>query len=200
MEVTKWPGAASTAPAVVNTLVGGADMAQRTCSVPDCGRVHRAHGLCDSHLYRQRHGLPMTVIPARPRGTPEERFWAKVDKSGECWVWTGTKTAIRYGWFGVSSTPRRSVSAHRFAYERAHGPIPAGLTIDHLCRNPLCVNVAHLEAVSMRENNRRSDSPTAVNARKTHCVHGHVLDRVLPNGGRYCGECARLRSARRHVA
>ena len=79
--------------------------------------------------------------------TPEERFWAKVDKTDDCWLWTANRTNAGYGHFWLD---RRMVLAHRFAYELLIGPIPDGLTLDHLCRVRACVNPAHLEAVTNR--------------------------------------------------
>jgi len=65
---------------------------------------------------------------------------------------------------------------HRIAYEFALGPIPDGLTLDHLCRNTICCNPAHLEPVTLRVNTLRGTSPIADNARKTHCKNGHPFD------------------------
>src|SRR5574341_1759443 len=103
-----------------------------------------------------------------------ERFWEKVSGSDDpkaCWLWMGAKTKRSYGKFqaGTRLAPR-VVQAARFAYEDRIGPIPEGLDLDHLCRNPPCVNPAHLEPVTNAENQRR--------ARKTHCAQGHLLSGI----------------------
>ncbi len=93
------------------------------------------------------------------------------------------------------------VYAHRAAYELYVGPIPEGLTIDHLCRNTLCVNPAHLEAVTMRENILRGTGPSAQAARKTHCLRGHPFDDgntlFRATGKRVCRACQRVHREKR---
>lgn len=80
----------------------------------------------------------------------EAVFWTTVDKRPDgCWVWTAHGNNRGYGRFRVGG---RQAYAHRVAYELRNGPIPPGLTIDHLCRNKMCVNPAHLEPVTLREN------------------------------------------------
>ncbi|QNJ58340.1 HNH endonuclease [Gordonia phage YorkOnyx] len=94
---------------------------------------------------------------------PIERFMRHVDKSGECWLWTGTTVGStrRYGSFRSTTNQNDpKVYAHRWIYEQSVGPIPAGHDIDHVkdrgCTSPLCVNPAHLEPVTHAENMRRA--------------------------------------------
>jgi hypothetical protein len=95
-----------------------------------------------------------------------ERFRNKVAVRADCWIWIGARHEQGYGHYLRGK-------AHRFAYEHFVGPIPAGLEIDHLCRIPPCVNPAHLEAVTPRENQLRGYGWSGRNARKTHCPQGH---------------------------
>jgi hypothetical protein len=95
----------------------------------------------------------------------ETRFWSKVSK--DCWFWIGSKGRGGYGSFRVDGKNRL---AHRVAYELARGTIPPGMTVDHLCRIPACVNPDHLELCSLAENVRRSRSS---NGTKTRCPKGH---------------------------
>lgn len=79
------------------------------------------------------------------------------------------------------------MEVHRVSYQEFNGPILPGLVIDHLCRNKKCVNPKHLEAITSGENVLRGVGPTAMNARKTHCMRGHkLLGKV---GSRSCQTC-----------
>ena len=86
--------------------------------------------------------------------TNEQRFWARVDVSGECWLWTGARIRDTYGRFFTAE--RRSILAHRYAYELTHGPIPEGFEICHHCDNPPCVRPDHLFAGTKSDNMRDS--------------------------------------------
>lgn len=127
------------------------------------------------------------------------RFWAKVSNAGGCWVWTGAKT--NPGGYGKFNFEGSSWRAHRLSYERLVAAIPAGKVLDHLCRNPPCVNPAHLEPVTRRENTLRGDNPSAWNAVKTHCPQLHELSGynlyVAPTGERHCRMCRNAYHARR---
>jgi len=85
------------------------------------------------------------------------RFWSHVDRTPECWLWTGHVNEDGYGQFKVTDEPGRyrTVRAHRWAWEAARGPVPAGLTLDHLCRRPACVRPDHLDPCTNAENLRR---------------------------------------------
>jgi len=103
------------------------------------------------------------------------RFWAKVQQDANgCWNWTAFKLR-GYGRFrrGNHNGVYPVVFAHRFSFELTNGPIPSELVIDHLCRNPACVNPSHLEAVTPQTNTLRGVGPAAINAKKTHCPKGH---------------------------
>jgi hypothetical protein len=97
------------------------------------------------------------------------------DPTTGCVNWTGSTQHNGYGRIGAGKKGKH-VPAHRVAYELAKGPVPPGLQIDHLCRNRRCCNPAHLEAVTYEENMARGNAPQVLNARKTHCVHGHPFN------------------------
>ena len=104
------------------------------------------------------------------RGTLEERFWRKVNKTETCWVWIGG-TSGGYGSFGtelIAKGKMRTDRAHRVAWELLHGPIPDGMVLDHDnqqfgCGNPLCVNPDHLQLVTRAVNKQRGRGTYAKN-------------------------------------
>jgi hypothetical protein len=128
----------------------------------------------------------------RPRRIHVEQEQAVSKVSTPCVYSPGVQ---KTQWYSKKRVDGKTRQAHRVAYESVHGPIPPGLVIDHLCRNPACINVEHMEAVSDRVNILRGTSPSAENARKTHCVRGHDLAgdnlRILSTTGeRVCKACA----------
>ena len=126
----------------------------------------------------------------RPRQTIET-FWEKVDKTGNCWLWTAKTESNGYGRVKFGG---KSYGAHRLAYEWVKGEIPQGLSIDHLCRVRNCVNPDHLEAVTHQENQRRAKYLTI------HCPSGHPYSGENLGfdirGHRFCKECSRLNTAK----
>ena len=142
------------------------------CSIEGCDDISKARGLCAKHYTRWRkHGDPSTNLRGRGEGVAVQ-FWAKVDRQGpgDCWPWLASRNEGGYGQFRGALG---GGMAHRFAYEAIVGPIPEGLTLDHLCRNRACVNPAHLEPVTSRVNTLRGDGLAARRARQTHCKRGH---------------------------
>lgn len=158
----------------------------RECSIEDCTDPIQARGWCDKHYQRWIDHGDAAYEPI----TAEQRFWAQVDASGDCWIWTGSRTDNGYGQMMVNY---QQCLAHRLAYEFLVGAIPEGLTIDHLCRNRPCVNPDHLDPVPQRVNTMRSPIALAtINARKTHCKRGHPLsgdNLYRRNGRRHCRQC-----------
>lgn len=145
-------------------------------------------------------------MPRGIRERPRELFWRKVKKlNNGCWEWQGCKNPHGYALFGSGTRLGVTSLAHRISYEWAKGEIPAGLTIDHLCRNRACVNPDHMEPVISGENTRRSDLVGKVwgNRQKalTHCKHGHPFNDEntyyrLDGSGRMCRACTRERMRR----
>jgi len=123
------------------------------------------------------------------------KFHDKIVDTGTCWTWVASATLNGYGQVSVRINGERRVRyAHRAVYELLVGPIPEGMVIDHLCRNKLCVNPAHLEVVTNRENLMRGNGPGPVAARTNACLRGHIGNwHVRKNGGRLCKTCQQMK-------
>ena len=110
----------------------------------------------------------------------------------KCWEWNlsiGTHGYGQIGWY--FSGKSAGTTAHRVAWVAVNGPIPEGMTIDHLCRNRKCVNPNHLQLLTNEENASNNG-----NSLKTHCVRGHAYEGdnlyKSPRGDRRCRECAKI--------
>lgn len=159
---------------------------RKSCVADGCDKPVAAHGLCGMHRYRMdTHGSLDD-----PRITEDARFWRDVEPTEACWEWSGTQNGRGYGFFAIGT---RYVQVHRYAYEKLRGPIPEGLTIDHLCMNKLCVNPDHLEPVTIGENVRRAQRAHGIGVAVSHCPQGHAYTTentyIEPKGSRSCRTC-----------
>lgn len=130
------------------------------------------------------------------------RYLSKIvfEPTTGCWLWDATS---RNGYCSIRAGGRYEM-VHRSVYKMLVGPIPEGLTIDHLCRNRCCVNPDHLEPVTMIENLARGRGFGALNSAKTHCKRGHPLSGanlyVTSSGSRGCRTCWDYTRARWRLA
>lgn len=153
---------------------------------------------------RWRRNGSVDALKRDPNRTEDERFWSYVRKTDHCWEWTAGLTH-GYGNFYLAG---KSVMAHRFAWERANGPLPDGVTLDHFCHTVVaadcqdgpacphrrCVRPDHMEPMALPENIRLGG-----NAAKVRCKRGHPFSEenthVGPRGQRYCRTCQRASAA-----
>lgn len=130
------------------------------CSIEGCGKKLKGRGYCHTHLTKFRRQGEIT-----PKRTPtrEERFWEKVNISGqdECWIWSAHKDAKGYGKFGLGGRSKGMGYAHRVAFELCVGEILPNHAIDHLCYTPSCVNPRHLRSVPRSWNQQNLSGPVS---------------------------------------
>lgn len=125
-------------------------MLPKICSIPECNKALKARGWCDTHYQRNRlNGDPLKVKIVRKGAPMSERLDFYTDKSGDCWMWTGS--GERYG---KLSGHGWTVSAHVASYELRFGPVPDGLVVRHTCDTPKCVRPEHLELGTNADNSR----------------------------------------------
>lgn len=126
---------------------------------------------------------------------PLDRFWKKINKKDDCWVWTAGQDGHGYGMF-FDSVKKVNVKAYRWSYENFIGLVPNNLQLDHLCRNRICVNPNHLEPVTQQENIKRGEAGKnliEMQLSKVLCPKNHKYDKentyIRPDGGRGCRKC-----------
>lgn len=126
----------------------------------------------------------------------EKRFWARVDKSGGCWIWTGARS----GGYGTMRIGGRMAKAHRVSFELGRGPVPSGALVCHRCDNPPCVNPDHLFLGTIADNNRdRQQKGRSKNLFRSDASHPA---RRRSGSGHWCAKLSDedVRSIRSRVA
>ena len=156
-------------------------MTAKRCVIDGCEKAPIARGWCPKHYQRWRiHGHPLGG--GRQYKTPDEALSARTERRGDCLIWTGSKTDNGYGRFRVND---RTTIVHRYAWEKANGPIPDGMVVDHMCWNRACVNVEHLRVVTVAQNNANRSGPhpgSASGVRGVYPQRGRWLARVGKDG------------------
>lgn len=126
------------------------------CKLESCERPKRTAGYCNAHYLRwNRYGDPLA---SKPKKSFDEKFWERVDKTDECWIWTAAKTPAGYG----VQRDGKLIYAHRYSYMKHKGEIEQGLVIDHVCHNRACVKPDHLRAVTQKQNTENHSGATRV--------------------------------------
>jgi len=122
------------------------------------------------------------------RSVIEGRLWEKIipEPNSGCWLWIGATNRTGHGQIRIGGHNR---PPHRVMYEMIHGPVPAELDMDHLCRVPCCVNPTHVEPVTHLENVARGDAGKHWSDRD-RCKHGHLF---TPENTRWQGKARRCR-------
>lgn len=121
------------------------------CYIEGCEKIIVARGMCGMHYMREKRRDP-TFKLIRPRGSLNDRFFAKVKKTSTCWLWIGPFRPNGYGQIQEGGKGSRNISAHRLSYELHNGKIPDGLVVMHSCDTPSCVNPDHLSVGTYKEN------------------------------------------------
>lgn len=141
--------------------------------------LHHLHEPCAGNSVQDRRPLADSYSAGGRRLLPmrnlDQRMLDKImpcPNTG-CWYWVGAVSKNGYGNFWYKG---KYVVSHRAVYMEMVGPIADELTLDHLCRNKLCCNPIHFEQVTQQVNILRGTSPSATQAKQTHCKRGHLLE------------------------
>ena len=160
----------------------------KTCSIDGCERKHYGHGWCNGHWKRWRkYGDPLGG--GAKYTDPDEAFLARTEPivgDPGCIIWTGATNSSGYGSLWANG---KSVKAHRYSWERVHGPIPDDRVIDHTCYERSCVNPDHLRLATPAQNasNLRGARP------------GRDLPRGVTRDGRRYAATVNHNGVRRHL-
>lgn len=126
-------------------------MSKRTCNLKSCAVDATARGLCNVHYHRWRRGADLPASePIATFQSFEDAFQAHTYRTPKgCLRWNSSLDGNGYGQIRFKG---ERMPAHRYAYERANGPIPDGLLIDHKCHNIICCEVSHLRLATQKQN------------------------------------------------
>lgn len=131
----------------------------KCCQVDDCTEKCHGLGYCSKHYRRfKKYNNPLVVVRKLVRGSIEDRFWPRIDKTPYCWLWTGATTTpkpttkVKYGVLGRGGRGSGNIRAHVASWIIHFGPIPEGLLVRHKCDIGTCVNPDHLELGTQKDN------------------------------------------------
>lgn len=174
-------------------------MAFKLCGVEGCDLRYYCRGYCKRHYSKwYKHGDPLAG--GRRYATPEEKFADATERQGECLVWVERTDLERHASIWVDG---KAVGAHRYAWEREHGPIPDGTLVDHACHNPRCVEVKHLRLATSAENGQNRSGATARNklgVRNVYRIPSGFAASVRKDGVRHYKSFPTLEEASAHAA
>ncbi len=187
------------------------------CTIDGCVNIAHAKGYCNKHYLRNKiNGSPNNVAFLRISGTLEERFWARVERTEDCWIWRGCKRPDGYGQF--RDVNRKPMLAHRLSYQLAIGEIPKELVIDHRCHtrdckggvtcpHRSCVKPAHLVPTTFADNVKRGQAGHMLKGchwtKKKYCKRNHRFTGdntyVTKDGERICRQCKKMHELTRRA-
>lgn len=168
----------------------------KRCSLENCDKFTDGRSMCPMHSRRFKlYGDPNKVLVVQHKRMEDKLLrWIEFpDDINDCWLWVGPRQKTGHGKFYWKG---KYTSSYRAFYKKFINNDIDGLDVDHICNNPPCMNLSHLQAITSRANTLRGTSPPAVNVHKTECPVGHSYTtentKVSKKGNRSCRECSRV--------